>query len=51
MARVIGIDIPDNKRLEFSLRYIYGVGPAIARRVCVKLNLDPEHESPAFNGR
>ncbi len=40
MARVIGIDIPDNKRLEFSLQYIYGVGPAIAKRVCDKLNLD-----------
>ena len=40
MARVIGIDIPDNKRLEVSLRYIYGVGPAIARQVCDKLGLD-----------
>ena len=33
MARVIGIDIPDNKRLVVSLRYIYGVGPAIAKEL------------------
>lgn len=41
MARVIGIDIPDNKRLEISLRYIYGVGPTIAKQICAKLGLDP----------
>ena len=27
MARLIGVDIPGNKRIEFALRYIYGVGP------------------------
>ena len=30
MARVIGIDIPDNKRLIVSLTYIYGIGPKLS---------------------
>jgi small subunit ribosomal protein S13 len=41
MPRVLGIDIPGNKRLEISLRYIYGIGPALANEVIAKLNLDP----------
>ena len=32
MARVIGIDIPDNKRLEISLTYIYGIGRRLIKR-------------------
>ncbi len=41
MPRVIGIDIPDNKRLEISLMYIYGVGRNLAGKICEKLSLDP----------
>jgi len=37
----MGIDIPGKKRLEFSLRYIYGVGPTLARRLIEKAHLDP----------
>ena len=33
MARIAGVDIPDNKRVEVSLRRIYGIGPKIALRV------------------
>ena len=33
MPRVIGIDIPDNKRLEISLTYIYGVGRRLANEI------------------
>lgn len=40
MPRVIGIDIPENKRLEVSLRYIFGIGPTLATVICDKLNLD-----------
>lgn len=40
MPRVIGIDIPDNKRLEISLTYIYGIGPKLAADICEKLSLD-----------
>ncbi|QVL55540.1 MAG: 30S ribosomal protein S13 [Simkaniaceae bacterium] len=41
MPRVIGIDIPGNKRLVISLTYIYGIGPAKASEVIQKLGLDP----------
>lgn len=41
MPRVIGIDIPDNKRLEISLMYIYGVGRRLSNEICAKLGLDP----------
>jgi small subunit ribosomal protein S13 len=41
MPRVIGIDIPGNKRLVISLTYIYGVGKAVSQEVIEKLGLDP----------
>ncbi len=41
MVRILGVDIPDRKRLEISLRYIYGIGPTLARTIITKLNLDP----------
>jgi len=41
MPRVIGIDIPDKKRLIISLTYIYGLGPKKAAEVIEKLGLDP----------
>lgn len=41
MPRVIGIDIPDNKRLEISLTYLYGIGRALSNEVIAKLGLDP----------
>lgn len=40
MPRVIGIDIPDNKRLEVSLTYIYGIGRRLANELIEKLGLD-----------
>ncbi len=41
MPRVIGIDIPDNKRLEISLTYIYGIGRRLSNDIIAKLGLDP----------
>jgi small subunit ribosomal protein S13 len=41
MVRVVGVDIPDRKRIEISLRYIYGIGPGIARDIISKLKLNP----------
>ena len=40
MPRVIGVDIPSNKRLEISLTYIYGVGRTTAKDICDELRLD-----------
>jgi small subunit ribosomal protein S13 len=39
MARVAGVDIPDNKRVEISLRRIYGIGPIIAHRITERANV------------
>lgn len=41
MPRIIGVDIPDNKRLEISLRYLYGVGPTLSAKITQQLGLDP----------
>jgi len=41
MPRIIGIDIPDSKRLEISLTYIYGVGRHLATKIITQLGLDP----------
>lgn len=41
MPRVIGIDIPDNKRLEVSLTYIFGIGRKLSNDIIAKLGLDP----------
>jgi small subunit ribosomal protein S13 len=40
MPRVIGVDIPPNKRLEIALQYIYGVGKTTSLKVCDALGLD-----------
>lgn len=42
MVRVLGVDIPDNKRLEISLTYIYGIGLSISKQITAKLNLSPD---------
>ena len=41
MPRVIGVEIPDNKRLEIALTYIFGVGRTTSLKVCKDLGLDP----------
>lgn len=41
MPRIIGIDIPEKKRIEISLTYIYGIGPHLASEIIAKLGLDP----------
>ena len=40
MARIAGIDLPRNKRIEFSLTYIFGIGRTSARQICEKANVD-----------
>jgi len=41
MARIAGINIPLNKRVEVGLTYIYGIGPSLAREVLEKAGVDP----------
>ena len=42
MARIAGVDIPREKRLEVSLTYIYGIGLTTSRTICRALDLDPD---------
>jgi len=41
MVRILGVDIPENKRLEIALTYIYGIGRKRAQEIIAELNLDP----------
>ena len=41
MARISGVDIPREKRLEISLTYIFGIGKPTAQRMCADLGIDP----------
>jgi small subunit ribosomal protein S13 len=40
MARIAGVDLPRNKRIEISLTYIYGIGNTLAGHICGKANID-----------
>jgi small subunit ribosomal protein S13 len=42
VARIAGVDIPREKRVEISLRYIYGIGPSVSRTVCEATEVDPD---------
>ncbi len=42
MARIAGVNIPTNKRVEIALRYIHGIGPAKAAEICEKVGIAPE---------
>ncbi len=40
MARIAGVDLPKDKRIEISLRYIFGIGPTTARRILAEAGID-----------
>ena len=42
MARIAGVNIPDNKHTGVSLTYIYGIGRTISRSICKSVNIDPQ---------
>lgn len=41
MARIAGVNIPDNKHVVISLRYVYGIGPAVAKNLCKVTGIKP----------
>ena len=49
MARIAGVDIPNDKRLVVSLTYIFGIGPTSARQICQKTGLDPSRRVKDLN--
>ena len=42
MARIVGVDIPRNKKIIFSLCYIHGIGMTVAKDICKKAKIDTE---------
>ena len=42
MARIAGVNIPTQKRIEIALTYIYGIGRTAAKDICLKVGLPPE---------
>ena len=42
MARIAGVDLPKNKRIEVGLRYIFGIGPHTADEILKKTGVDPD---------
>lgn len=42
MARIAGVNLPIQKRLEISLRYLYGIGPTRAKEICEKTGISPD---------
>lgn len=42
MARIAGVDIPNDKRIVTSLTYIFGIGPPRAQMICEKSEVDPQ---------
>jgi len=45
MPRLLGVDIPSNKKLPYALRYVYGLGPTRAAEVVKASGLDPERRA------
>ncbi len=41
MPRLLGVEIPSDKRIEVSLTYVYGIGPTTSKRVLEQTNIDP----------
>jgi small subunit ribosomal protein S13 len=48
MPRILGIDIPEQKKVKIALRYLYGVGASIANDVLAKTNIDGEKRASAL---
>ena len=44
MARIAGVNLPNQKRLEIGLTYIYGIGRSTAQKICEELGLDPNEK-------
>jgi small subunit ribosomal protein S13 len=49
MPRVAGVDIPNDKRIEIALTYIYGIGPFSARQICKEAQIDPGTRAKNLN--
>ncbi|MBU6401682.1 MAG: 30S ribosomal protein S13 [Verrucomicrobia bacterium] len=49
MARILGVDVPPQKRIDIALRYIYGIGPANSRTILAQAKIDPALRAKDLN--
>ncbi len=45
MARIVGVDLPRNKKVVYALTYIYGIGPTQSRKILEKTGINPDTSS------
>ena len=45
MPRILGVDLPNDKPTHISLRYIYGIGPSLALRLCEQARIEPQRKA------
>lgn len=45
MPRILGVDIPGNKKVPYSLRYIYGVGPTLSEQLCKEAGIEADRRA------
>ena len=50
MPRILGVDVPDNKKIIVGLTYIYGIGPTRAKEICKDLGLDENMRGREMSG-
>ena len=48
MPRLLGVDIPAKKKIAYSLRYIYGIGPVRADQIVKEVGIDPDSRAEAL---
>ena len=51
MARIAGVDLPRNKRIDIALTYIFGIGRTSAVQICEKAEVDPSTNSDELSER
>ena len=51
MARIIGVDIPNEKRVEIALTYIYGIGPTTAKKILADTGINPDTRAKDLSER
>ena len=49
MARIAGVDLPKNKRIEIGLTYIYGIGRSVARKICEETGVDVDTKTDVLS--
>jgi small subunit ribosomal protein S13 len=49
MARIAGVDLPRNKRMEIALTYVYGIGKATAKRILEEAKVSPDKRTDALD--